>query len=75
MKGLLLVALLLTLGGCTASYTEPLLPSDHPASPSAEEAPPRPRSHTLDLADTDPVMPVQSEDGIDPPGHTMGAPK
>lgn len=40
VKTPLLIFTLLALGGCSASYTEPSLSADHPASSAAEEAPP-----------------------------------
>lgn len=49
------IAPLLALAGCTASYTAPSLTADHPASVSAEQAPPATRRPTLDLPVVDVV--------------------
>lgn len=51
--------LLAFAAGCTSTYTEPALPSDHPASAGAAKAPPPPRSRTLDLAEAGTVAPEQ----------------
>lgn len=69
----LLIATLLALGGCAASYFEPTLSADHPASPTAEEAPPPTRWHTLDLATADQVAPAEAKPGMDHAGHGVGA--
>lgn len=52
----LLLAALLTLSGCTMTYTDPVLSSDNPANPAAIESPPPPRSNTLNLAAAEPVF-------------------
>lgn len=72
MKETLLIATLLALCGCAASYTEPSLSAGHPASPAAEEAPAPTHWQTLDLAAADPVLPAQAGPGMDHPGHGMG---
>ena len=59
-----LLAEVLLLGGCTANYVDPELPPTHPASPSADEAPPLPRSRTLD--------PIAAEPGNAVPTSTAG---
>jgi hypothetical protein len=72
MKSPCLVLATLTLGGCAASYTEPVLPADHPASTAATEAPLPARAHTLDLSGAEPDAPAQGDAGIDHSGHNMG---
>lgn len=71
------------LAGCTAAYTEPALPPDHPASSGAPESPLPDRSRTLDLADAEPVSPAaqarpdhHAADETPPPDHAApGAPR
>ena len=58
MTRTILASLLLALAGCTTTYKEPALPSDHPANPSAVQAEPPPPSRTLDLSAADPIQPV-----------------
>lgn len=58
MKTHMQLVLIALLGGCAATYTEPTLPPDHPANVGAGESPPPERSHTLDLAATEPVAPM-----------------
>ncbi|MCC6906643.1 MAG: hypothetical protein IT430_01765 [Phycisphaerales bacterium] len=65
----LLIATILALGGCAASYTEPSLPADHPASVAAEEAPLPTRWTTLDLVAADPLGPMPGEPAMDHAGH------
>lgn len=68
----LLLATLLTLGGCTMSYTDPALSADNPANPAAAEVSPPARSRTLDLAAAEPVYPAKAGQGMDHAGHGMG---
>ncbi len=76
MKIPLLIATLITLGGCASSYKEPTLSADHPASAAAPEAPPVERSHTLDLLASEPASARPMEKPMDHAGHAMGdAPK
>lgn len=49
MRSVLVVAIMVSAGGCAATYTPPPLPADHPANPSAVEATPGAPSRTLDL--------------------------
>lgn len=65
----LLIAALLALGGCAASYTEPTLPADHPANLAAEEAPSPMRWSTLDTAAVGPVGSMPAEPAMDHSGH------
>ncbi len=58
-----------TLGGCAASYTPPVLTPENPANPAAAEAPPEPRSRTLDLAAAEPVAPLPARATADHSGH------
>ncbi|MBX3390720.1 MAG: hypothetical protein KF691_14830 [Phycisphaeraceae bacterium] len=69
MKHRILLAILLTLGGCTMTYTDPVLSSDNPANPVALESPPPPRSSALDLAAAEPVYAPKKE--TDHSGHGM----
>ena len=69
MTKTLLIATLLALGGCAASYTEPSLPADHPASAAAEEAPPPTRWSTLDVAAADPVGAMPAGPAMEHTGH------
>lgn len=72
----LLLLTLATLGGCATSYTEPTLPTDHPASAAAPESPPMERSRTLDIPASDPAAAAPSELPMDHAGQGMGeAPK
>jgi hypothetical protein len=72
MKNLLLISMVLTLTGCTASYTEPTLPDDHPANTNAAAAPRSPVSKTLDLAAAEPVTAEHGGTGKHHEGHDMG---
>ena len=76
MKTPLLIATLTTLGGCAASYTEPSLPADHPASAAAPEAPPLERFRSLDLAESESMSAAPTENPMDHAGVGTGdAPK
>src|SRR5262245_2935456 len=59
MKTFIVILAGALLSGCAASYSEPVLSTDHPANPSAIESPEPARSETLDLAAADPIVPVQ----------------
>ncbi len=74
MRTTLLVITACLIGGCTARYTEPTLGPDHPASPAAAESPPRARSHTLDLAQTESIAPAAAEPTADHAGHVAHEP-
>ncbi|MBL8887120.1 MAG: hypothetical protein JNK16_10690 [Phycisphaerales bacterium] len=72
MKHPVLLAILLTLGGCTMPYTDPALSSDNPANPAAAESPWPARSRTLDLAAAEPVYPMKPGKPTHHSGHEMG---
>lgn len=64
------------LTGCAASYTEPVLPSSHPANAAAQESPESPHSPTLDLAELEPIaiaQPAPGGPGRAAAGHMHGA--
>jgi heavy metal-binding protein len=66
--------LVLVMTGCAATYTEPVIPQDHPANPAAQAAPPPERSGTLDLSRVEPLTPpVAAEMPGMPHGHAHGA--
>jgi hypothetical protein len=65
--------MLLALSGCATSYTEPSFPADHPANPAAAEAAPLVRSQTLDLAASEPLIPVSAPSGMEHASHGTDA--
>jgi hypothetical protein len=70
MKKALSAMTFIALAGCSATYTDPDLPPDHPANAQADEAPPPERSATLDLAAADPLTPAV---GAQQAGHQAHA--
>jgi len=67
----LLIAVLLTLTGCAASYSEPSLSVDHPGSLAATEAPLLAPSRTLDLETAEPVSTERADEGKGHEGDKM----
>lgn len=71
MRHLLLLAALISLGGCAAPYADPPLPTDHPANPGAMEAPAPQRSRTLEAAEPGAVPAISGERPMHDAGHDM----
>jgi hypothetical protein len=59
----------LALAGCSATYHEPELSADHPASPDASVVSRGERRATLDLSATDPVAPAPPASAGGHEGH------
>lgn len=60
-------ALVLMVGGCASSYSEPVMSADHPANPDAMEAPAREALGTLAVSGTSRAGEAPAEHA----GHAM----
>ncbi len=67
----ILILMLAMLGGCAASYTQPAIRLDHPASAAAVEAPLPEPTRTLALTGVEPVQPTPRSGGMEHLGHGM----
>jgi hypothetical protein len=65
MRVPILLVVLAMMNGCADTYTEPLLPNDHPANPSAPAAPAMERARTLDLGAMGPTSGAPGSTGAD----------
>lgn len=71
MYRLLLALLVVGMAGCSATYNEPKLSDDNPASLSATDTPLTARSQTLDISNAEPVMSASEAKPMGDAGHNM----
>jgi len=66
-----LALLVVGMGGCSATYNDPKLSDDNPASLSARDTPLPTRSQTLDISNSEPVMSASEAKPMGDAGHNM----
>lgn len=71
MNRMLLALLVAGLAGCSATYSDPKLSDDNPASVSAKDTPLPPRSQTLELSSVEPVTSTADAKPVGDAGHNM----